>query len=169
MPSKPRPYRPSDVQRRALLVLGRCGDQGVTCSNLGSELATGKYRRLPQTYARQGGKTLHALEGRGLVSALFDKIHWNWCLTPRGLVERVKLSLVEGVFEASFNLPLSWTCAGPCGVVREAAANQLLDEGWFFTSVGPQNWGRCPRCRADVHPDVAAVARQLEESRARRV
>jgi hypothetical protein len=83
----------------------------------------------------------------------------------RRLIERASSSFVEGVFEASVNLPQRWKCSGECGVVRVDTANHLLDEYWCFTSVGLANWGRCPRCKEDECPDMSGVARKWLDRR----
>ncbi len=151
----------SEVQQRALREIAVQDDRGITCSNLGSALATMSYRRLPQTYARQGGRTLRALERLGLATVSHDDVHWNWTLTSRGLDELARSSIVEGVFEAMVNLPEPWRCSGRCGRERLETANHLLDEGWRFTSVGFINWGSCSNCRGDAHPHMTEVASRL--------
>ena len=67
-------------QNEAVRLLSNHGK--MTCSNLGAAL-TGK-PKVPQASAREGGRTLHALQRRGLVQREFDGWHWQWSLTRAG-------------------------------------------------------------------------------------
>lgn len=67
----------TEMQRRAVALLRR-GPQ--TCTTLGSGVQDRAWH-LPQTYARQGGTILKALERRGIVQRRFDGYHWWWTLT----------------------------------------------------------------------------------------
>jgi hypothetical protein len=71
--------------KRALLILLRGSH---TATNVGVELTGRRSAYGPQTSAREGGRTLHALKRRKLADVRFDGVaHWQWSLTPMGRVE----------------------------------------------------------------------------------
>lgn len=85
----------SPYMQKALQILAR-GES--TCSIVGAEL-TGKIHREPQKSAREGGRTLRALERRGLVlrSHRPDEADPRtfWMLTPKGLTEVTYAKLMK--------------------------------------------------------------------------
>jgi hypothetical protein len=75
----------SHQMKRALLILLR-GE--ATATNVGAELTGRRSAYGPQTSAREGGRTLRALQRRKLAEVRFDgDVHWQWSLTPMGRVE----------------------------------------------------------------------------------
>jgi hypothetical protein len=73
----------STTMRRALVIL--LGGP-VTATTVGCELTGRRSAYGPQTSAREGGRTLHALRRRGLVQRDYSR-EWRkflWRLTPAG-------------------------------------------------------------------------------------
>jgi hypothetical protein len=76
----------SPWQLKALVWLSR-PDSGHTCTIVGAMLTQRHSSFGHQTSAREGGRTLRALERRGLVSYrdIDDGLTRRWDLTPKGV------------------------------------------------------------------------------------
>ena len=54
---------------------------------------------------------------------------------------------VEGSMEDLLDIARIWRCSGMCGKVEQArTAEELLGEGWIFTSKDGFTWASCPGC-----------------------
>jgi hypothetical protein len=131
----------SNRMRIALIKLST-SEQPVTCTSVGSLLTGRKSAYGWQTSAREGGRTLRALERRKLACSQeydsFQKI-WPWTITPLGKRVAMSLTVTPRVPETVSRSTVPQSCSH-CGAKLDGEDRELIARH------GPL---ACPRCNRE--------------------